>query len=305
MTVELDVPHGLGCGLVTEIGVGERITGDGELGVTLLADIEQIGAVEVRSAPGGAAPPLHVHARHAEAFFVLEGELTFRLEDGERRVRPETWVFVPPEVVHTFAVTGGERAHFLDLHVPSCGFGDFVRRLDAAKDEAELRAVRAAFDQQPAPEYASADPGLLVLRRAGAGEGEKITDRPERRATLLVDADELTVTEFFHGAGERGAKLHVHHHHADAFLVIEGELTFALCDGSLRGPAGTLVLFPPGVVHGFDNDGAESARFFNFHLPSSGFGDYLRGRNPDFDQHDPPADGGNDPASVVAVRLPG
>ena len=26
-----------------------------------------------------------------------------------------------------------------------------------------------------------------------------ITDRPERRATLLVEADELTVTEFHHG----------------------------------------------------------------------------------------------------------
>jgi len=38
-------------------------------------------------------------------------------------------------------------------------------------------------------------------------------------------------------------------------------------------------------------------------MPSSGFADYLRGRNPEFDQHDPPADGGADPASAVAVRL--
>jgi hypothetical protein len=37
--------------------------------------------------------------------------------------------------------------------------------------------------------------------------------------------------------------------------------------------------------------------------PSFGFGDYLRGQNPDFDQHDPPADGGADPASAIAVRL--
>jgi mannose-6-phosphate isomerase-like protein (cupin superfamily) len=286
-----------------EIGEGERITGDGELGVVLLADIEQLGAVEVRSAPGGVSPPLHVHAQHAEAFFVFEGELTFRLEDGEHRVGAETWVIVPPEVVHTFAVTGDERARFLDLHVPSSGFGDFVRGLHAARDEDELRAARAAFDQQPAPEYASGDPGLVLIRRAGDGDGERITDRPGRRATLLVDADELTVTEFLHGPGERGAKLHVHHHHADVFLVVEGELTFALRDGSLRGSAGTLVVFPPGVVHGFDNDGAESVRFFDFHVPPSGFGDYLRGQNPDFDQHDPPEDGGVDPASVISVRL--
>ena len=290
---------------MVEFRDGEHITGEGGLGVTLLADLEQIGIAEVRSAPGGVAPPLHVHERHAEAFIVLEGELTFRLEDGERRVGAESCVFVPPEVVHTFAVTGEAPARFLDIHVPSCGFGDFVRGLHAARDEEELRAVRAAFDQQPAPEYASGDPGLVVVRRAGGAEGEKITDRPERRATVLVDADELIVSEFAYGAGQRGAELHVHHDHADAFLVVEGEFSFALRDGRLRGAAGTLVVFPPDLAHGFDNDSAAAARSYNLHMPSSGFGDYLRGRNPGFDQHDPPADGGVDPSAMTAVRLSG
>ncbi len=292
-------------GVVPEPVEGERISGDEELGVTLLADVEQIGVVEVRSEPGDVTPPLHLH-RHAECFVVLEGELTFRLEDRELRAGAVTWVYVPPEVVHTFSVTGGSRAHFLDIHVPSSGFGDFVRGLQAARSEDELREVRASFDQQPAPEYATGDPGLVTLRRSGGAEGETIVGRTEsRRATLLLDTDELTVTEFFYGPGERGAKPHVHHHHADGFLVLEGELTVAVGSGSLRAPARTLVILPPEVVHGFDNDGTENALFYNLHMPSSGFGDYLRGRNPDFDQHDPPADGGADPASVVAVRLAG
>ena len=286
-----------------EIGEGERITGEGELGVTLLADIEQLGAVEVRSAPGGVTPPLHVHAHHAEAFFVFEGELTFRLEDREHRAERETWVFVPSEVVHSFAVTGDEHARFLDLHVPSFGFGDFARGLQAARDEDELRSVRAAFDQQPPPEYASGDPGLVLLRRAGGADGETITDRAGRRATLLVDADELTVSEFFYGPGERGANPHIHHHLADGFLVVEGELTFTFRDASFAIPAATFLVIPPGVVHGYDNDGTANARCFNLHAPSMGFGDYLRGQNPDFDQHDPPEDGGADPASVITVRL--
>jgi quercetin dioxygenase-like cupin family protein len=304
MAVQLDVRHRLGCFLVVEIREGEHISGDEEREVTLLVDIEQVGAVEVRSAPYcDAGPPLHAHARHAEAFFVMDGELTFRLENGERRIGPGTWVLVPPEVVHTFAVTGSERARFLDLHVPGSGFGDVVRGLHAARSEEETKAVRAAFDQHPAPEYATGDPGLVVVRRTGGIEGETITDRPGRRATLLVDADELTVTEFFYGAGERGAKPHVHRHHADAFLVVEGEFTFAFRDGSIAGPAGTLLVFPPGVVHGFDNDSDANARCFNLHLPASGFADYLRGQNPDFDQHDPPADGGIDPSALIAVRL--
>jgi quercetin dioxygenase-like cupin family protein len=279
--------------------------GEGALGVTLLADTEHFGAVEVRSEPGGIAPPLHLHARHAECFFVLEGELAFRLEDRELVAGADTWVVIPQDVVHTFSVTGDVPARFLDIHTPSCGFGAFVHGLQAATSEEELRDVRAAFDQQPAPEYATGDPGLVVVRRSGGDDGEAIGDRSDRRrATLLVDTDELTVTEFFYGPGERGAQPHVHHLHSDAFLVLEGELTFSMRE-PLRGPAGTLVLFPPNVVHGFDNDGAESALFYNFHMPATGFGEYLRGRNPDFDQHDPPAGGGADPASAVTVRLSG
>jgi quercetin dioxygenase-like cupin family protein len=290
---------------MVEIRGGELISGEAELEVTLLADIEQVGIVEVRSRPYcDAGPPLHAHARHAEAFYVSEGELTFRLEDGEHRAGPETWVFIPPEVVHSVAVTGDEPARTLDLHVPCSGFGDYVRGLHAARDEDERAAIRAAFDQHPIPEYASGDPGLVVIRRAGGTEGETIPGRPpERRATLLVDADEATVCEFAYGPGERGAEPHVHHAHADMFLVVEGEFTFHTRDGSLAGPAGTLLLFPPNVVHGFDNDSDARARCFNLHVPASGFADYLRGRNPDFDQHDPPADGGVDPAAVVAVRL--
>jgi quercetin dioxygenase-like cupin family protein len=288
---------------VVEIREGERITGEGDLGVTLLADLEQIGVAEVRSRPGGVAPPAHLHREHAEAFYVLEGELTFRLEDGERRAGPDTWVFVPPEVVHTFAVTGDGRARFLDLHLPSCGFGDFVRGLHAARTEEELGAVRAAFDQQPAPEYGGADPGLAVVVRAGGAEGETITDRPGRRATLLVDAEELTLSEFSYDSGERGAELHVHHDHADGFLVVEGEIALGYRDGTFAGRAESLILLPPDVVHGFDNDGPVRMRCFNLHMPACGFADYLRGRNPDFDQHDPPDDGGVDPAAIVAVRL--
>ncbi len=287
-----------------QLQAGERIGSEGGLGVTILADTEHIGLASVRWDPGGGiAPPLHFHARHAECFFVLEGELTFRLEDREVVVSAGTWVHVPPDVVHTFSVTGDSQAHFLDIHVPSCGFGDFVRGLYAAENEDERRAVRAAFDQHPIPEYTTGDPDLVVVRRSGGEDGEAIGDRSKRRrATLLVDTDELTVTEFFYGPGERGAQPHVHHLHSDAFFVLEGELTFSIRE-PVHGPAGTLVVFPPNVVHGFDNDASESALFYNFHMPASGFGEYLRGRNPDFDQHDPPADGGADPSSAVLVRL--
>jgi quercetin dioxygenase-like cupin family protein len=277
---------------VVVVGAGEVIFGSEKLDVTLLVDSEQLAAVAARAAPGWGRSPLHVHARHAEAVFVFEGELELRLEDRAHRIGPETWAFVPPEVVHAFEVAGDGPARFLVLHAPGSGYGDYVR------------GDVAGFDQRPAADAVSADPGLVVIRRAGGAEGEHITNRPpERRATVLVDAEELIVSEFAYGPGERGAKPHVHHRHADAFLVVEGEFTFHFRDGSQALPGGTLLVLPPDVVHGFDNDSDASARCFNFHVPSYGFGDYLRGRNPDFDQFDPPEDGGVDPASALAVRL--
>jgi quercetin dioxygenase-like cupin family protein len=276
---------------MVEIGAGEVIFGSPELDVTLLADIEQLAVVEVRAAPGWGRASPHVHARHAEAVLVLEGEVALQLEDRVHPIAAEAWAFVPSGVVHSFEVTGEQHARFLVLHAPGSRYGDYVRGL------------AADFDQLSPLDAVARDPGLAIVRRAGGDEGENITHRPERRATVLVEADEVTISEFDYGPGERGAQPHVHREHADAFLVLEGEFTFHLRDGAHVFPAGTLAVFPPGVVHGFDNDSNAFTRAFNFHMPSSGFADYMRGQNSAFDQVDPPEDGGVDPAAVVVARL--
>ena len=129
--------------------------------------------------------------------------------------------------------------------------------------------------------------------------GEVITDRPGRRVTLLTDTEELTLSAFEYGPGQRGASPHIHEDHSDAFLVLEGELEITFESGPVRAQAGTLVLIPRGVVHSFGNTSDAAVRFLNVHAPSCGFGDYLRGQNPDFDQLEPPPGGGLDPAAVV------
>jgi mannose-6-phosphate isomerase-like protein (cupin superfamily) len=61
---------------------------------------------------------------------------------------------------------------------------------------------------------------------------------------------------------------HVHEEEDDAFYIIEGELTFTLDSGEVPAPTGTFVLIPPGVRHGFRNDGAVPVRMFNIHAPA-------------------------------------
>jgi len=276
----------------------ETLVAGEDASVELLADHTQLALSASRFAAGvGPTPPAHVHAGHAEMFYVLDGALNFQFEKGEAVARADTWVVVAPGVAHTFRTEGAAR--FLDLHAPSCGYGTFVRTLSTATSEEELARARATFDQQAPP--ATGGGGSVVIARTGL-DGESIIDRPGRRVTLLVDTEWLAVSESIYGPGERGPEPHVHHDHTDAFLVLEGALELTFTDGTLRAPAGTFVLVPPDVVHSFAN-AAETARFFNFHAPSCGFGEYLRGRNPDFDQHEPPADGGLDQANVVACSL--
>ena len=132
------------------VGMGEVLSDRPGLRVSLLVDVDEIGIAEVAIEPGGVSPPLHVHRRHSESFYVLAGELTFTVDGGELRASAGSWVQVPPGVSHTFEPTGSEEARFLNIHAPSCGFGDFVRALHAARDEDGLAAARARFDQESA-----------------------------------------------------------------------------------------------------------------------------------------------------------
>jgi mannose-6-phosphate isomerase-like protein (cupin superfamily) len=59
----------------------------------------------------GFGPPLHVHHREDEGFFLLEGEIRFRQGEDEFVAGPGSFVWGPREVPHTFKVQpGGARA---------------------------------------------------------------------------------------------------------------------------------------------------------------------------------------------------
>ena len=61
---------------------------------------------------------------------------------------------------------------------------------------------------------------------------------------------------------------HVHREEDDAFYILEGEMTFTLSGEDVPAPPGTFVLVPPGVEHGFRNDGDVPVRMLNIHAPA-------------------------------------
>ena len=113
----------------------------------------------------------------------------------------------------------------------------------------------------------------------------------------------MIVTWFRYAAGEKGPEQHLHHHHTDAFYVLEGELELTL--GAERQVVtalpGAFAAAPPNTLHTFRNASADTVTLLNLHVPSSGFGDHIRGKTDVFDQHDPPPDGGRPFADAVLI----
>lgn len=285
---------------------GELLADRPEARIQLLADTEGLGITSARMSREVPSPPLHVHDSHTDCFLVLGGAVLLRLGGEERLVESESWIHVPRGVVHTFAAGSETPATFVNVHAPSHELGTYMRGLIAATSDEDRRCAWDAFDARAVEpdDPAGVDPATAVVCRLGGDEGETITDRPGRRLTLLADTEDAAATESVYGPGERGPEPHVHRKHTDVWVVLEGTLTFRLAgEHTFEVEAETLVVVPPNVVHEFWNEGEVDGRFLNLHAPSCGFGEYLRGRNPDFDQHDPPADGGADPASAYAVRL--
>ncbi len=96
---------------------------------TILAGSEDTGgrfALIEMLARKGTEPPRHVHHREDEAFYVLEGEITFYIGDETYMATPGTFVFAPRGIPHSFVfetdvvrklvtlTPGGADEHFRD-----------------------------------------------------------------------------------------------------------------------------------------------------------------------------------------------
>jgi quercetin dioxygenase-like cupin family protein len=114
-------------------------------------------------APPGDSPPLHIHRRDDESFFVVEGQLRFRCGERDIAAAPGSFVFLPRGVPHTFLVEGTANARLLGLLTPGGGEQFFV---DAGRP-----AESDGLPQETPPDMA-------VLMRAAAKNGLEIVGPP-------------------------------------------------------------------------------------------------------------------------------
>jgi quercetin dioxygenase-like cupin family protein len=129
-----------------------KTTGDESKGMLALAEV---------TAHRGTGSPMHRHRDEDEAWYVIEGELTFWLGDERLTAGPGSFVFGPRGIAHRFQVASAE-ARFLLIVTPA-GFEQFTRLCgDPATSLTMPPPDLPAKDAQPLAAAASAH-GLEIL----------------------------------------------------------------------------------------------------------------------------------------------
>lgn len=69
--------------------------------------------------PPGGGPPPHVHSREEEGFYVLEGEITFRIGEEKIVAKAGTFANMPVGTPHSFKNESGKPARMLISVAPA------------------------------------------------------------------------------------------------------------------------------------------------------------------------------------------
>jgi mannose-6-phosphate isomerase-like protein (cupin superfamily) len=136
--------------------------------VHVLVDAEasdgRVGLIDERGRRGD-MPPLHLHHRDDETFYVLDGEVSLFAPGRQLTLTAGQAAFAPREVPHCYRVES-EEARWLVFTTPA-GFESFVRRVSEPAPADELPETGRSVDPAVLAQAASED-GIEILGPPGA-----------------------------------------------------------------------------------------------------------------------------------------
>jgi quercetin dioxygenase-like cupin family protein len=114
--------------------------------------------------PAGTATPLHVHSREAEAFYLLDGAMTYRAGEQTYQLSPGSFIYLPAGVPHAFRVTGDTPVRFLAIVAPG-GLMDLYDEIGQPAAERRLPGADGAALPEDIQRWLEAAPryGIQVI----------------------------------------------------------------------------------------------------------------------------------------------
>jgi quercetin dioxygenase-like cupin family protein len=123
--------------------------------VTSEASEGRFGLFEHYLPPGSGGASPHFHRTMIEAFYVLEGDLTFSVEGHATQASAGDVLYVPQQAVHGFRVSEARAARILMMFCPALDREQYFCALEALSpsgappDQDALLALMHRFDQYP------------------------------------------------------------------------------------------------------------------------------------------------------------
>ena len=139
-------------------GTGPAYCGPGDRITFLITSAETGGAffmAEACVAPGG-GPPLHVHSREEESFYLLQGTLALQVGSKALNASVGDFIHIPRGTVHSFKNVGQETAKLLVVATPGGLENFFAEAFFPAADIAEIPQLSEALISRvmkAAPKY--------------------------------------------------------------------------------------------------------------------------------------------------------
>jgi quercetin dioxygenase-like cupin family protein len=244
----------------------EAIVQSREREVSILVAREEVTITHVRYSAGEHVAGPHIHHEHTDAFYVLEGELTFEVGREAEAITLHAGGFLaaPRQLAHSFRNASNLPARWLTIHAPDGGFAAFMR---GTRD-----GVKVDWDISKVPATGGLEASKAIVSPYVGHERPEDRNQPGWLRCALPD---LHVVEWH----LRGPHLNLPLHHqdcrVDSYFVLEGEFDAAL-GGTTRtvGP-GALISVAPGVQHTINHRGPKRARILSLHTPQP-----LRRRHP-------------------------
>lgn len=252
-------------GVIVPITDGESILRREKREISLLVARDEVAITHARYAAGEKVAGPHVHGGHTDAFYVLEGELTFEIGREAETIVVSAGGFVaaPPKVAHSFRNDSDRPARWLTIHAHDGGFAAFMR---GVRDGDEV-----AWDISAVPAGGGLSASEAIVSPEGGGER---VESGNRVCWLRCDLPDIYVVEaHLHGAHpdlllERRGRRVV------SWLVVEGELDTTIAGARETVGPGRLISIPPRVEGTLYCRASERARILSLHTPGRSFADY-------------------------------
>ena len=255
-------------GVIVPITDGEAILRGEKREISILVAREEVTITHARYSAGEQVAGPRLHYEHTDAFYVLEGELTFEIGREAETITVSSGGFLaaPPQVAHSFRNDSARPARWLTIHAHDGGFAAFMRGArDGIEVEWDISAVPARGGLPASEAIVSPDVG-------GAG-----WESGHRLCSLKCALPDMCVVEWHLRGPHPDLPLHHQDSQVNSFFVIEGELEATLAGTRHTVGPDTLISVPRGVQHTLNHCGSGPARMLSLHTPDGdGLADYLR-----------------------------